>query len=86
METLTNKDKSNIHILLVDDEQDILEFLKYNLEREGYKIHTAKNGLQAVEIFQSVRPSLIIMDVMMPVMDGFQLLKELKELMDSLVP
>ena len=72
METLTNKDKSNIHILLVDDEQDILEFLKYNLEREGYKIHTAKNGLQAVEIFQSVRPSLIIMDVMMPVMDGIE--------------
>jgi two-component system alkaline phosphatase synthesis response regulator PhoP len=72
MEPLTNKEKKNVHILLVDDEQDILEFLKYNLEKEGFRISTAKNGQEAVDIFQTSRPSLIIMDVMMPIMDGIE--------------
>jgi len=59
-------------ILLVDDEQDILDFLQYNLEREGYKVFTASNGLEGVEMTQKVAPDLILMDVMMPRMDGIE--------------
>ena len=66
------KDKKSIHILLVDDEQDIIDFLQYNLEREGYYVHTAMNGQQAVDLFQKIKPAMIIMDVMMPVMDGIE--------------
>ena len=66
------KDKKSIHILLVDDEQDIIDFLQYNLEREGYYVHTASNGQQAVDLFQKIKPAMIIMDVMMPVMDGIE--------------
>ena len=66
------KDKKSIHILLVDDEQDIIDFLQYNLEREGYYVHTATNGQQAVDLFQKIKPAMIIMDVMMPVMDGIE--------------
>lgn len=59
-------------ILLVDDEQDILDFLKYNLEREGYKVFTAGNGWEGVEMTKKVAPDLILMDVMMPRMDGIE--------------
>ena len=59
-------------ILLVDDEQDILDFLQYNLEREGYKVLTALNGLLGVEMTQKHSPDLILMDVMMPRMDGIE--------------
>jgi len=59
-------------ILLVDDEQDILDFLQYNLEREGYKVLTALNGLLGVEMTQKHTPDLILMDVMMPRMDGIE--------------
>lgn len=59
-------------ILLVDDEQDILDFLQYNLEREGYKVLTANNGLEGVEMTQKHTPDLILMDVMMPRMDGIE--------------
>lgn len=59
-------------ILLVDDEQDILDFLQYNLEREGYKVLTAHNGLEGVEMTRTHTPDLILMDVMMPKMDGIE--------------
>lgn len=59
-------------ILLVDDEQDILDFLQYNLEREGYKVLTALNGLEGVEMTQKHAPDLVLMDVMMPRMDGIE--------------
>ncbi|MEN9303579.1 MAG: hypothetical protein RL264_2008 [Bacteroidota bacterium] len=59
-------------ILLVDDEPDILEFLSYNLKKEGYKIFTARNGEEATRLTQQLHPSLILMDVMMPVMDGIE--------------
>ena len=64
--------KKSIHILLVDDEPDILEFLKYNLEKEGFTISTANNGQMALEMFQKNKPVLVIMDVMMPIMDGIE--------------
>ncbi len=59
-------------ILLVDDEADILEFLTYNLKKEGYKVFTASNGEEGVKMVQQYSPSLILMDVMMPVMDGIE--------------
>lgn len=59
-------------ILVVDDERDILEFVSYNLSREGYEVYTAENGAVALEIAERVRPHLILLDSMMPVMDGQQ--------------
>jgi two-component system alkaline phosphatase synthesis response regulator PhoP len=57
-------------VLLVDDELDILEFLSYNLEKEGYIVFTAKNGIEALKVAEKEIPDLIILDVMMPEMDG----------------
>ena len=59
-------------ILLVDDEQDILNFLSYNLKKEGYKVFTAANGEEGVKMVQQIHPSLILMDVMMPKLDGIE--------------
>jgi len=59
-------------ILLVDDEPDILEFLSYNIRKEGYKVFTASNGEEAIRLTQQLSPSLIILDVMMPKMDGIE--------------
>lgn len=59
-------------ILLVDDEQDILDFLSYNLQKEGYKVFTASNGEEAVKMVKQVVPSLILLDIMMPKMDGIE--------------
>lgn len=57
-------------ILLVDDEVDILEFVRYNLQKEGYEVFTAQNGAEALEVAARCRPHLILLDRMMPVMDG----------------
>lgn len=62
----------DIKILLVDDEPDILEILSYNLTAEGYQVYTAKNGLEGVEKAKKKHPDLIILDVMMPEMDGIE--------------
>ena len=64
--------KSEIKILCVDDEPDILEILKYNLSNEGYQISTAKDGKIAVKKAKQTHPNLIIMDIMMPNMDGIE--------------
>jgi two-component system, OmpR family, alkaline phosphatase synthesis response regulator PhoP len=64
---------SNKHtILIVDDEADIIDFLSYNIKKEGYRVFTASNGEEAVKLTQQLNPSLILMDVMMPVMDGIE--------------
>jgi two-component system alkaline phosphatase synthesis response regulator PhoP len=79
---------SDYRILLVDDEIDILEFLSYNLRAEGFKISTASNGLEALKITRNFKPHLILMDVMMPEMDGIAACKEIranKELEHTLV-
>lgn len=57
-------------ILLVDDEPDILEFIRYNLLKEGYEVYTAPDGARALEVAAACRPHLILLDRMMPVMDG----------------
>ena len=59
-------------ILIVDDETDILDFLSYNIRKEGYKVFTATNGEDGVKLAQQLSPSLIILDVMMPKMDGIE--------------
>lgn len=67
-------------ILLVDDERDILELLSYNLEKEDYKIMTASNGNEAIEVAKDFAPDLIILDIMMPEKDGVEVCYELREI------
>ncbi|MBA3972197.1 MAG: response regulator transcription factor [Bacteroidetes bacterium] len=67
-------------ILLVDDEPDILEFLSYNLKKEGYLVYTANNGKEAVTVAKKENPHLIILDVMMPDMDGIETCREIREI------
>lgn len=66
-------------ILIVDDEEDIIEFLKYNLEKESYNVLTASNGSQALELAIEHQPHLIILDVMMPVMDGIEACRKMRQ-------
>ena len=66
-------------ILLVDDEADILEFISYNLIREGYQVYTATNGKEAVAQAREVVPHLILLDVMMPEMDGIETCQEIRK-------
>lgn len=80
--------KKDIKILLVDDDPDILEIVRYNLMQEGYKIITAQNGKQAVKKAIKERPHLIIMDVMMPEMDGIEaceIIRKTPELSDVII-
>ncbi len=67
-------------ILLVDDEKDILEFIGYNLKKEGYQVFTARNGKDAIGIAKNELPHLIILDVMMPKMDGIETCTEIKSI------
>lgn len=67
-------------ILLVDDEPDILEFLSYNLKKEGYNVFTAGNGKEAVTVAKKENPQLIILDVMMPDMDGIETCREIRDI------
>ncbi|OFX47175.1 MAG: DNA-binding response regulator [Bacteroidetes bacterium GWA2_30_7] len=66
-------------ILIVDDEPDILEFLKYNLDKQGYKTFTALNGVEGLKVALETIPDLIILDIMMPEMDGIETCKIIKE-------
>jgi len=61
-------------ILVVDDEESILKLLRVNLGRDGYELVTASNGESALELLQERRPDLVILDIMMPGLDGFQVL------------
>jgi two-component system alkaline phosphatase synthesis response regulator PhoP len=75
--------ESGNKILLVDDEPDILEFLSYNLKRENYEVLTALNGKDAIAIAKAAKPDLIVLDVMMPEMDGIETCRQIREI-DSL--
>jgi two-component system alkaline phosphatase synthesis response regulator PhoP len=77
-----------IKILLVDDEPDILEFLSYNLVKEGFEVFTCGNGKDAIQMAQKERPQIIILDVMMPDLDGIEtcrVIRETPELKDVLI-
>lgn len=77
-----------IKILLVDDEPDILEFISYNLLKEGFEVFTCGNGRDAIQMAQKERPQIIILDVMMPDLDGIEtcrVIRETPELKDVLV-
>ncbi|MBQ1226568.1 MAG: response regulator transcription factor [Alistipes sp.] len=66
-------------ILLIDDEADILEFVKYNLEKDGYEVFTASNGAEGLEVALKVKPHLILLDMMMPVLDGIETCKAIRQ-------
>ena len=70
----------NIKILLVDDEPDILEFVGYNLKKEGFEIETASNGVEGLKMAKIFKPDLVLLDVMMPQMDGMEMCTELRKL------
>lgn len=74
---------SKFKILLVDDEPDILEFLTYNLNKEGYEVATAENGIEGVKKAKSLKPDLILLDIMMPEMDGIEACNQIRQI-DSL--
>ena len=65
-------------ILIVDDEQDIVELLKYNLEKEGYKCYTAGNGEEGVAKAKDKKPDLILLDIMMPKVDGIEACRQIR--------
>ncbi|WCL81703.1 response regulator transcription factor [Saprospira sp. CCB-QB6] len=72
------KDQKDYKILIADDEPDILEFVTYNLIKEGYQVSTARNGMEAVEKAKEVQPHLILLDIMMPELDGVEVCRELR--------
>ncbi|MEX1189418.1 MAG: response regulator transcription factor [Bacteroidia bacterium] len=78
----------NVKILLVDDEPDILEFISYNLVKEGFEVFTSNNGKDAIKLAKQEKPQLIILDVMMPDLDGIEtcrVIRETPELKDVLI-
>jgi two-component system alkaline phosphatase synthesis response regulator PhoP len=74
--------KKDIKILLVDDEPDILEIVRYNLTQEGYQIQTSANGINAIQKAKEYQPHLILLDIMMPGMDGIEVCEKLREVDD----
>lgn len=72
-------ENNNYKILLVDDETDILEFLSYNLKKVGFNVFTANNGRDAIKLAKQYIPHLIILDVMMPEMDGIETCEEIRK-------
>lgn len=64
----------------MDDEADVLDFMKYNLEKEGFWVYTAKDGFEAIQLAKKIQPNLIILDLMMPRMDGIEACRELRAL------
>lgn len=70
---------SNPKILLVDDEKDILDLVGFNLEKEGYEVFTASDGKKALEVARKIQPDLVLLDVMMPEMDGMETCRLMRE-------
>jgi len=75
-------ENTNYRILVVEDEPTLLETLEYNLKHQGYTVHTANNGLKALEIAREERPDVIVLDVMLPGMDGIEVCRVLRQEMN----
>lgn len=73
------KGNEEINILVVDDEESIVEFIKMGLEAEGYRVYTAYDGEEAITVAKELRPHLIILDIMLPGKNGYEICRELKE-------
>ncbi len=81
-------DFQGFKILIVDDEPDIIEFISYNLKKEGFKYNHASNGKEALDKIPTFKPDLVLLDVMMPVMDGLEACKQMRlmpEMKDSFI-
>ena len=78
-QNMTTKKQPTANILLVDDEPNILIALEFLMNQEGYTVETAKNGQVALEIMESFTPDVVLLDVMMPGMDGFEVAKKIRE-------
>lgn len=72
--------KRDVKILLVDDEPDILEIVGYNLKNQGYQVYTANNGVEALKTAKKIIPNLILLDIMMPEMDGIETCEKIRTL------
>jgi two-component system, OmpR family, alkaline phosphatase synthesis response regulator PhoP len=72
--------KQNQKVLVVDDDSDILELLQYNLSKEGYEVKTAGDGRKGIEVAKTFHPQLILLDIMMPGMDGVETCRQLREI------
>lgn len=75
-------DKKGKKVLIVDDEQDILELLKYNLKKEGYEVKAVSDGLQAMDAIRNFLPDLVLLDIMMPNLDGVETCRQMREIPD----
>ncbi|PWJ39318.1 response regulator transcription factor [Sediminitomix flava] len=73
-------DNKKYKVLVVDDEPDIVEILTYNLNAEGYDVYSASNGKKGVDKAKEIQPDLVLMDIMMPVMDGVEACRRIKEI------
>ena len=73
-------ENKKIKVLVADDEPDILEFIQFNLERNGFEVKTAKDGQEALQKAKQIKPDLIILDVMMPELDGVEVCRELRSM------
>ena len=72
--------EKNTRILIVDDEIDVLDFIAYNLQKEGYQTFVAKDGLEAIRVAKAERPDLMILDIMMPNLDGIAAVEHIRSL------
>lgn len=75
---IDNISPSNVKILIVDDDPDIIEFIRYNISNVGYQVATASDGLEALEVAEKESPDLILLDIMMPKMDGVEVCQKLR--------
>src|SRR3569832_219646 len=85
---MTMNSKQTHKVLVVDDEEPILELLKYNLEKSGYEVRTASDGMKAIDIAKKFLPDLVLLDIMMPKMDGVEtcrMIREMPELQKTFV-
>ncbi|MBL3655950.1 response regulator transcription factor [Fulvivirga sediminis] len=76
------KDKNQHRILLVDDDKDILDLLKYNLQKEGYDVEVEKKSTKSIETATKFHPDLIVLDIMMPKVNGIEICRQLREMPD----